>query len=101
MKTILVLLITIAAAGAGMLAELPQASLIRTERVDPLKVSYENSLFVDPLQPGYLGDDTKRTFRCGEVVKIVGTDRIAIVYDYRWDGHQWLYKVRGARYNTH
>lgn len=100
MKTILALLITAATAMAVQLAELPQSSLVRTEAVNAWAVPYDNSLFIDPLRAGYLGDDTKRMFRCGEVVKIAGTDRIGIVYDYRWDGKQWLYKVRGAYYKT-
>lgn len=99
MKTILILIITAAAAIAGPMPELTQSSLERTERVNPEAVPYSNSIFIDPLQAGYLGtDQTKRWYRCGEIVHIIGTDRIGIVYDYRWDGHQWLYRIRGAHY---
>lgn len=35
-------------------------------------------------------------YRCGEVVTVNG--RLCIVWDYRFDGREWRYEVRKARY---
>jgi hypothetical protein len=85
----------------GNTVELPQSELDAAGIFEPARISYENSIFIDPHRPGWLGDPKQRRFRCGEVVCYVD-DRssVAIVMDYRWDDEtkQWVYKLLPAKY---
>ncbi len=43
--------------------------------------------------------ETRSLYRCGEVVRLVNNpEQLAIIWDYRWTGHIWMYKVRRAHY---
>lgn len=60
--------------------------------VDPCRVAYTNSLFIDPYEPGYLGPPD-RIFRCGERVIVRSSGARAIVMDYNYDGASWIYAL--------
>lgn len=45
-------------------------------------------------------DMSKPLYRCGELVRLIANpERMAIVFDYRFDGRRWQYKISGAHFN--
>ena len=70
-------------AGAARLPEFKETDLQRViERYD------------DPA-----ADLDKPLYRCGEIVRMMGNpEQIAIVFDYRFDGKVWRYKVLRAHF---
>lgn len=54
----------------------------------PEEMHSERLLFLD-----------KPMLRLGEVVHLLGNpERMAVVWNYKWTGRAWVYRIRGARY---